>query len=179
MDNIVSNYVNSIQIPKSWSSLENFISWFIESKFPLLVPLDAPVFITDDATAISIFRKPPYQVEWYLIHPNMAIPYHGHPGLEVITLPLGGGNVMGPDSIYYRTLSKKLENGEFHGGKDSTHSQGFVLLSFERWPQDIPITSASVCWKGDTAGPIHDKLIESYYPGAVKRLGYADVTDVL
>jgi hypothetical protein len=86
---------------------------------------------------------------------------------------------MGPDSIYYRTLSKKLENGEFHGGKDSTHSQGFVLLSFERWPQDIPITSASVCWKGDTAGPIHDKLIESYYPGAVKRPGYADVTDVL
>lgn len=184
MHNLIEKYLSNITLPNSWNSLEEFISWFIESRFPLLIPFDAPVFITDDATAISIFRKPPYQVEWYIIHPNKSIPYHGHPALEIITIPLGGGNLMKPEDkfkiiYHYGDFSSKLENGSFHGGKDSDFSKGFVLLSFEKWPENVPITSASVWWEGTTAGPIHDKLIESYYPGAVKGSGYANINDTL
>jgi hypothetical protein len=101
--------------------------------------------------------------------------------MEIITITGGGGSVCGPASIYGTSLnsgltSPKLLEGEFHGGKPTGNGGGFLLLSFEKWLRDVPMTSAAVQWVGRTAGPKHDKLIDTYYPGAVTTPGYADVT---
>jgi hypothetical protein len=175
------DYYSGLTIPDDWQSLEDFVEWFVESKYPIIIPWNAEVRRTDDATTICLFRKGQYQVEIYLIYPGYMIQPHQHPGVEVITMNMGGGkrgtkNVLGGSSIA-GTLSTKLNTGEIHGGESSTiMSDGYVLLSFEKWSTDIKMTSAAIHWKGPTAGPIHDKLIEKYYPGAVINPGYADVT---
>jgi len=177
-------YYNDYIIPDDWDTLEDFISWFIDSKFPIVIPWDAEVRRTDDATTICLFKKGRYQVEIYLIYPGWVIPVHGHPNVEVVTMNMGGGkrgtkNKLGGSSIA-GSLSEKLTDGTTHGGESATlFSDGYCLYSFEKWPENTKITSAAVHWKGKTAGPIHDELIEKYYPGAVKEPGYADVTGIL
>lgn len=177
-------YYNDYEIPDDWATLEDFVAWFVDSKFPIIIPWNAEVRQTDDATTICLFRKGQYQVEIYLIYPGWVIPEHGHPGVEVITMNMGGGrrgakNKLGGSSIA-GSLSEKLVDNATHGGESATiFSDGYCLYSFEKWPKDIKMTSAAVHWKGKTAGPIHDKLIEKHYPGAVREPGYADVTDIL
>lgn len=175
------DYYSTLAIPDTWNTLEDFVEWFIDSKYPIIVPWNAEVRRTDDATTICLFRKGQFQVEIYLIYPGYMIQTHEHPGVEVITMNMGGGrrgskNEMGGSSIA-GTLSTKLLDGETHGGESSTiMSDGYILLSFEKWSPNIKMTSAAIHWRGATAGPIHDELIKKYYPGAVIRPGYADVT---
>lgn len=174
-------YHENLKIPESWNTLEEFTDWFINSKFPIIIPWDAIVRRTDDATTICIFRKDRFQVELYLIYEGFFVQQHEHPGVEVITMQLGGGrrgtkNALGSSNIA-GILSNKLKDGELHGTQSITAlSQGFGLLSFEKWSDKVKMSSAAICWKGKTAGPIHDKLIEQHYPGAIISPGYADVT---
>lgn len=170
-----------LTIPDDWDSLDDFVEWYMAAEMPMVVPWDATVFRTDDATAISIFRKGRYQLELYLIHPKEIIQVHSHPGMEIITVSMGGGMVCGPEYLHgtsFRVGSTaiKLMEGEYHGGAPTGNSTGFVLLSFEKWLRDVPITSAAVQWCGPTAGPIHDELLTKYYPGSVELPGQGDVT---
>lgn len=179
-----TEYYKNYNVPDDWDTLEDFVNWAIESKFPIVIPWDAEVRRTEDTTTICLFRKGQYQIELYLIYPGWVIPMHGHPNVEVITMIMGGGkrgakNELGGSSLA-GTLSEKLHGDMMHGGETSTiFSTGYCLYSFEKWPKDTKITSAALHWKGKTAGPIHDALIEKYYPGAVKEPGYADVTGIL
>ena len=174
-------YFSNLEIPDDWDTLEEFVDWFINSKYPIIVPWDAQVRRTDDATTMCLFKKGQYQVEIYLIYPGYMIQPHEHPGVEVITMNMGGGkrgavNDLGGSSIA-GMLSSKLLDSQVHGGESETlFSNGYGLLSFEKWSKDIKMTSAAIHWKGPTAGPEHDKLIASYYPEAIVRPGYADIT---
>jgi len=180
-----SDYFSDIQIPDTWDTLENFVDWYMSARMPMMIPWDSAVRQTDDATTICLFKKPPYQVEIYLIHENQSIPLHGHPGIEVITMLGAGGRLWLPSDTSlslgssWGSLSSKLQGDEVHGGNTwSKLSDGFCLYSFEKWPSDIKMTSAAIQWKGSTAGPIHDALISKHYPGAVTSPGYADVTGI-
>ena len=176
-----SEYFASISIPETWASLEEFIEWYMNAKMPMIVPWDAKVMRTDDATAISIFRHYPYQVELYLIHPNQTIPVHSHPDMEVITMVLGGGKLYKPGEYLncgkeWGKLTEKLVFPDEHGGKFTDSADGYVLLSFEKWLNNKNISSASVQWKGHTAGPVHDQLIMKHDPSSLIESGYADST---
>lgn len=175
------DYFKDIVIPESWETIEDFTNWYLEQRMPLTIPWDAEVIQTDDATAICIFRKPPYQVELYLIHPKLSIPIHAHPGMDVITMSLGGGkndtkSITGT-STNWGNIAENLKDGESHGGQGMLrNSLGFGLLSFEKWPEHTVLTSAAIHWKGKTAGPLHDALIKKHYPEAVIYPGYADIS---
>jgi hypothetical protein len=170
-----------LKIPETWGSLLEFMTWFMNSGKPMLIPVDAETIRTDDATAITLFRKGAYQVELYLIHPGYTIPVHSHPGMEVITMYLGGGaldetNPRFGTSASAGKTSRTLE-GEYHGGQPTDHGKGFALLSFERWLHDGAIpTSAALQWKGSTAGPVHDALINSKFDGGIKVPGEFDIS---
>jgi hypothetical protein len=176
----VSEYFSNTDIPDTWESLESFVIWYLDSRMPLMIPWDAEVHKTDDATAICVFKKAPYQVEMYVIHPGMTIPVHGHPGMEVVTVILGGGKLhkKGLHGVGegWGRMSPKLIDGQVHGGISTNFSNGYMLLSFEKWPDNTEITSAAIQWKGNTAGPIHDTLIAKHYKNAVISDGYADIT---
>lgn len=176
-----STYFENVEIPDTWESIESFTNWYLDQRMPLMIPWDAEVIKTDDATAICIFRKPPYQVELYLIHPGLSVSTHAHPGMEVITMSLGGGKIdtrsITNTSTSWGDISENLKNGEFHGGQTLLkQSLGFGLMSFEKWPEGVPMTSAAIHWTGKTAGPIHDSLIEEHNPGSIIKEGYANVS---
>lgn len=176
-----NEYFNGIKIPESWDTIEDFVNWFMDNKMPIMIPWDANVVQTDDATAICIFRKPPFQIELYLIHSNKIVPKHGHPGMDVITMILGGGKTATKSetglSSTWGLISENLKNGETHGGQGADFSNGgYAILSFEKWPKDTVMTSAAIHWKGETAGPIHSKLIQSYNPSSFVEGTYADVS---
>lgn len=174
-------YFQDLKIPETWDTIEEFVDWFMKSKMPLMIPWDAKVIQSDDATAICIFRKPPYQIEMYLIHSNKIVPKHAHPNMDVITMVLGGGktstkSVTGTSSTW-GIISENLKNGEMHGGQVREFSNhGYVILSFEKWPDNVEMTSAAINWKGETAGPIQESLIKLNRPEAHVESGYADVS---
>jgi hypothetical protein len=169
----------NLAVPDTWDTLEDFANWWMSSGKPLLIPFDAITVRTDDATAMSVFRKGEYQVEFYIIHAGESIPPHSHPGLEVITI-LGGGSVTAPEGamgmgIHSGKMSEPLIEPYYHGGKETSYSNGFILYSFERWLNGRKPTSAALQWKGPTAGPIHDALLMQHW-GVTGVSGYFDVT---
>lgn len=178
-----SDYFKDLVIPDDWIDLEDFASWWIKNKMPILVPWNAEVIISDDATAICVFRKGQYQVEFYVEHPFYSIGSHCHPGMEVLTLYLAGGknNPPGPRTFHntadqWGRIRSKLKSGLYHGGENTTVTSGFVLIAIQKWVKDIEVSSAAINWKGNTAGPKQDALIKRHKPNAFTRTGYADVS---
>lgn len=156
-------------IPETWSGVQEFADWWMAQKMPIIFPKYPEVFMSDDATAISLFRKGRFQVELYLIHPKPGVPTHEHPGVEVIKIRTG--LPAGP------VASDILHNGESHGSgmKLEAEVRGFPLLAIQHWLTRDPTTIASM-WKGPTVGPLHEALIRRYNPDAYIVDGYADIT---
>lgn len=161
-----ADYYKDIVIPDDWNSLEEFVDWYLNSRMPLLVPWNAEVIKSDDAVAITIFKKGNYQVEFYLEYPRMTILKHSHPRMEVIVLELGGGGLHGIDKEYgvskkWGTVQKKLMPGEEHGGDTSMNlGKGFCLLAFQRWENPDEMLSAATQWKGEIHGEVQAELIK-------------------
>ena len=177
----IREYFSKLQVPDDWSDVESFMQWYMDSRMPILPPWNAQVIASDDATAITLFRKGKYQVELYLIHPDIAVPQHSHPGMESVIVYLGGGEQGYRDEFGISTrwgeITPVLYSGDIHGGRElGVSPKGYAMLTFEKWPDDIEPTSAAILWCGNTAGPKQDKLISSKYPNAVQFPGFADIT---
>lgn len=176
-----AEYFGDLEIPESWGSVEDFANWYMSNRMPWMVPWDAEVIVSDDATAITVFRKGRFQVELYLVHPNMAIPTHSHPGMESVIIRLGAGNLgrrlpLGVSEIW-GAMAPVLHAGEVHGGRPLGFSpKGYAMLTFQQWDEGLELSSAAVQWRGDTAGPKQDALIKAHLPAAFVEPGFADVT---
>jgi hypothetical protein len=159
----------NLVIPETWANVEEFCNWWLSSGMPMLIPADAEVFISDDATAISLFRKGRFQVELYLIHPNPKVPVHQHPGVEVIKIRLNGRK--------RPSISNTLHDGESHGAgvRLEAEEKGYPLLAIQHWLTRDPTTVASM-WKGNTVGPMQEALIKRFNAEALVREGWADIT---
>lgn len=159
----------NLEIPETWAGVKEFADWWMASGMPMLFPKNPEVFLSDDATAISIFRHGRWQVEMYLIHPNPLVPEHEHPGVEVIKMTLTHAKVP--------LMSAILHDGESHGAgaRVEAESIGFPLLAFQHWKTREPCTIAAM-WKGPTVGPKQEALIRRYNPDAYVVDGYADIT---
>ena len=146
-----------------------------------MIPWDAEVICSDDATAICVFRHGRFQVELYLVHPDMAVPSHSHPGMDSVIVRLGAGNTgkkheLGVSNIW-GAMAPVLRAGEVHGGRPlGFSSKGYAMLTFQHWPEGVDVSSAAVLWKGDTAGPKQDAIVARYLPNVLVREGFADVT---
>lgn len=177
-------YFQNVYIPDDWNTLEDFVDWYCDQRMPIMIPWNANVIRSDDAVAICLFRKGHYQVEFYIVYPNMYIWKHAHPRMEVITMNLGGGGTWPPaegtrtnTSNNWGGLTSKLVNGNYHGGgADASTGQGFVIMAFQRWDDPKEMTSAAVQWKGAIQGPWQEQLIKKYYPNAFTSLNYIDIT---
>jgi hypothetical protein len=166
----ISNPHSEMQIPDGWENVKDFAEWWMKSGMPMLFPSRPEVFLSDDATAICLFRKGRFQVELYLIHPTPIVPEHEHPGVEVIKMRMGL-----PDNKF--GFSTVLHRGESHGAgiKLEAETKGFPLIAFQHWLDRDPSTIASV-WKGKTVGPKQDAIIRRFNPDAYVIDGYADTT---
>lgn len=174
-------YFGDLEIPESWADVEAFASWYMSNRMPWMIPWDAEVICSDDATAICVFRHGRFQVELYLVHPDQAVPSHSHPGMESVIVRLGAGNTgkkheTGVSTIW-GAMAPVLHSGEIHGGRPLGFSpKGYAMLTFQYWPEGIEVSSAAVLWRGDTAGSKQDAIIARYLPNALVKDGFADVT---
>ena len=159
----------NLLIPDSWTDVKEFADWWIHAGMPIIFPINPEVFLSDDATAVSLFRKGRFQVELYLIHPSPKVPVHEHPDVEVIKMRLGNRKTP--------IMSTVLKNGESHGAgtRIEAEERGFPLIAFQHWLTREPTTVASM-WKGATVGPKQENLIKRFNPDAYMTDGYADIT---
>jgi hypothetical protein len=169
------NLIDAADVP-NFESVSAFAKWYISSGMPMLFPKNHEVFISDDATAYSLFRHGRFQFEIYLIHPNPVIPLHEHPGVKNIEIPQSGFA-----GVEVEELKNMVQiSGQPHGGDfrvRAAHS-GFMLMSAQMWDEGLEISTIGARWKGKTAGPKHEALIRRFNPGCLVYPGYADVTKV-
>lgn len=166
---VINPHANLV-IPTTWADVKEFADWWLAAGMPMLFPTRPEVFLSDDATAICLFRNGRFQVELYLIHPSPVVPEHEHPGVEVIKMRMGlPNNKFGFSTVLYK--------GESHGAgiKLEAETKGFPLIAFQHWLDREPNTIASM-WKGNTVGPKQDALIKRFNPDAYVKDGYADIT---
>lgn len=165
---IAHPYAN-LEIPDSWKDVQEFAEWWMKVGMPMIFPSTPEIFLSDDATAVSIFRKGRFQVELYLIHPQPKVPEHEHPEVEVIKMSLTHQK--------FPIMSNILKDGQSHGAgtRVEAESIGFPLVAFQHWLTREPTTIASM-WKGTTVGPLHEALIKRFNPDAYVVSGYADIT---
>ena len=168
---VLSNYFNYLKIPDTWSSLREFGNWYMAQKMPIRIPEDSAVFNTGQVTSFVSFRQDVYQVELYVVNPNIKAAEHYHPDIELFMCQIGAMN----SNCALGTMGPVLNIGESHGAEFKS-DKGAVFLTFEKWNPQVKMTSASVNWKGKTDGALHDSLIRQYYPNAYIKDGYADIT---
>lgn len=159
----------NLDIPETWNNVKEFADWWMMAGMPMIFPKDPEVFLSDDATAITMFRHGRFQVELYLIHPHPKVPVHEHPGVEVIKMSLTVAKVP--------IMSNVLKDGESHGAGQRMQAEknGFPLVAFQHWKNREPCTIAAM-WKGPTVGPLQEELIRRFNPDAYVVDGYADIT---
>ena len=181
-----TEFFKDVTIPDTWNTIEDFTAWWVKNNMPLMIPSDAEVIISDDATAICVFRQGRFQIEFYIIKPHYSIESHCHPGMEVMTIYFAGGtnSPPGPRTFHntadrWGRIRTKLESGEYHGGEDTDVFSGFVLVAIQKWDEGIPMTSAAINWKGNTAGPLQEALIKKHRPDIFVEPGYADITRII
>lgn len=158
-----------LEVPETWGNVKEFAEWWMKVGMPMKFPPNPEVFMSDDATAVCMFRHGRFQVELYLIHPQPKVPEHEHPGVEVIKMSLTHAE--------HPIMSNTLHNGESHGAGTRVEAEklGFPLIAFQHWLTRDPTTIASM-WKGPTVGPLQEALIKRFNPDAYVVEGYADIT---
>lgn len=163
-------------IPDTWSSIEEFYTWYIDAGMPLMPPSGCEVFLSDDATSVALFRKGQFQVEMYLVHPKPLVQLHEHPDVEVVKVYIDGTKF----GSEYGQVSQVLRSGGTHGiGGVMQNSKGFMLLAIQHWHPKLVPTTVAAAWRGKTAGPMHEALIRRLRPDALVIPGYADTTKTM
>jgi hypothetical protein len=170
--------IDKTTIPK-FANLKEFVEWYLQQNMPIFLPENFEVFISDDATSSCLFRSGQYQAEMYLIHPNAAIPLHDHPGVENFELTHKAWNLLKQDfnDLFYSLLQTD-QNQNPHGFdiRQRTANTGLLLISLQKWDDDLEVSTIATRWRGATAGPKHDALIQRFNPECLSYPGYADVT---
>lgn len=158
---------------REFASVQEFAEWYISIGLPFLPPKNPHVYETDDARSIVLLRLGKFQVELYLMDSNPIMSTHGHPDIDVITIPLSKNagitsfSFLNSDTIPSNTFkelefSPVLTNGGKHGGEFRLEIRnGLPLLAFQHWKTREP-TTVSAVWDGKLIGPKHKLLLERY-----------------
>ena len=154
-----------MNIPDTWQSLSDFTNWYIENKYPILVPDNVQVFPTDVSYSVCVFRHDVYQVELYIAKPEFMSSKHSHPFEQQIIF-LGGdmwGNRengrlkhLGDNDKY--NVGDVLPANVWH--QVGSGSQGFVFYNCQKWPNTQMMTSAVVEYGGESLGPLHKQILK-------------------
>jgi hypothetical protein len=159
----------------NWKNVLEFQNWWIKAGKPLRPPFKNPVFHTDNAMSLCLYREGNFQVELYITQPHSTSPPHIHPGVDSSFIYLAGNiqfNLEGRDNPDVSQWQKPQENGAhvlFGKTVESPDGiphwlkigpEGGAFLSFEHWKDKDPV-SVTVNWEGELVGEEHKKTIEA------------------
>ena len=153
-----------MNMPDTWNTLTDFTNWYIENKYPILVPDNVQVFPTDVSYSVCVFRRDVYQVEMYIAKPEFMSSKHSHPFEQQIIF-LGGDMWGNRQNGKLQHLSDKDKNNvgvilpanQWH--QVGSGSQGFVFFNCQKWPSVEMMTSAVVEYNGEALGEAHKRII--------------------
>lgn len=156
-----------------WQTVEEFRDWYCQQGMPLKPPFKNPVFHTDNAMSLCLYREGRFQVELYITEAGATSPPHTHPGVESAFVYLAGNiqfNLEGRDNpdasqwqharadgahvLFGKTVSSP--DGIPHWLKIGP--EGGAFLSFEHWKDKDP-SSVTVNWDGEYVGQEHIKTV--------------------
>jgi hypothetical protein len=156
-----------------WNTVEEFRDWYTAKGYPMRPPFLNPIFHTDNAMSLCLFREGRFQVELYITKPFATSPPHTHPGVESAFVYLTGDIQFGIENK--DTVNKKMHYAREDGahrmlGATSSSPDGLAhwldigadgaaFLSFEYWKDKEPV-SVTVNWKGDPVGSIHEEILK-------------------
>ena len=161
-------------MPDLWKTVEEFRDWYTAKGYPMRPPYLNPIFHTDNAMSLCLFREGRFQVELYLTKPFANSPPHTHPGVESAFVYLTGDI-----KFDIETKGTQIDNKMHFARADGAHrmfgatssspdglahwldigADGAAFLSFEYW-KDVDPTSVTVNWKGDPVGSIHEEILK-------------------
>ena len=127
----------------------------------------------EGVNGLTIFREWQYQVQMFLVEPNVVIPEHAHPNVDSYEIFLRGMRFTldGRTAVTLKRAERahaggmplyqgeilRVYPGMVHGAASSP--EGGAFLSIQKWLNDKKPTTVGDDWKGDTMGNIHtDRL---------------------
>ena len=176
----------SIIVPETWDSLNSFAQWFKENDFPMRVPANMQIYITDNSYSCVVFRQNVYQAELYMIAPNKVWHKHSH-DFEHLWIIIWGrvlwqtqhnpiGNVTNPIPIGLWKNESHPDSGkiwenllrwEWHN--IDTFNQGCLMYVLQRWDSEEDMTSAIIWYIWEPMWPIHKEVLLMNQHGDIKK----------
>ena len=163
-------------VPDTWNTLEEFAQWFKDNGYPMRVPANMQIYVTDSTYSCIVFRQDVYQAELYMIAPCKKSSPHSH-DFENLPIHMGGhvtvwtrspwqwGDLCHPLSNITdnsphpesEKLGMNLKIGESHN--IDTHEQWCLMYVIQKWNDEEDMTSAVIHYIGQSMGPIHSEIL--------------------
>jgi hypothetical protein len=160
--------------------VDQFRKWWFENKRPFKPPFKNAVYFTDTTHSLCIFRDKRYQVLLITVKPNVNIPKHSHPNVESCATYLTGYLQLGLEhddfekTEYWNTLQKENPTTGMHVLFGTSTSAGYMgephslqskdgggaFLVFEKWLNDVEMTTALIDWIGEPIDEGHKRLLD-------------------
>ena len=146
------------------SELENYLQDFIKTSSicPWNIPKNNLSFV-EGVTGVVINRKNQFQIEMFIVLPNVIIPEHIHPNIDSYEIAISGmtfihsGITMMTSEGSCSGMSIYVDHSHWHGGYSSEN--GGFFLSAQQWLNGVQPTSVGNDWCGDTMGIKHNNSI--------------------
>lgn len=148
-----------------------FALWYSKNHQPV-PPADAPIHRYNGLTSIVMYRQGDYQVELFILDPDLETPDHAHPNVDSVEIFFCG-------DLYFRHLKTLLTthdqcqlvqpNGvqQLHGSmwrvrENESHGvssgpRGCSFLSVQRWLNGVKPHSVGKDWIDDATGNTFNK----------------------
>lgn len=164
-------------IAQAFDPLAAFFGWWMNGGSKSGCPPSVHDGITrvGDYTGLILYRQPPFQVELWILPPNMQSTEHSHPNVDIFLVHVTGdlkvwvGDklVLGPvDTVPDKNgVTKSNGNfvriapGELH--KAETGPLGGAFMNVQLWTDGKPRSTDSD-WKGDALNEDHKKKLVGY-----------------
>ncbi len=171
---ISSTIPQNLIVPDTWNTLEEFAQWFKDHGYPMRVPANMQIYVTDSTYSCVVFRQDVYQAELYMIAPNMPVAKHSH-SFESLTIlvwwSISGMNERastkktwdseeGSNIPYTGVMGEKLVTWNWHWFE--TFSKGCFMYVLQKWNPKIDLTSATLEYSGESMWPLHTILMQKY-----------------
>lgn len=153
--------------------LSEFLQVFLNTQSNrLFVPFINPLAFVEGVTGLTIYRSDPFQVQLFIVNPNVEIHEHQHPNVDSYEVALCGmrftyrGQELKTfwDTADFQGLPKgsylalRVRPEDKHGAFAS--DQGGAFLSVQRWLNGVRPTSVGNDWEGKRMGKIHKSMSE-------------------
>lgn len=148
--------------------LEQFTSWFLQQPLILLSPVQ--VYHFDPVDSLVLYRKPPFQVELFVIKNDGGFPEeHRHPDVDTIEVHLCGDipltiNGKPPQSLFVPRppieplCLNRIRPTDYHGAEKVPG--GGAFLSIQHWLNGVTPTSVGLNWEGSPTSLTHAELLD-------------------